>query len=231
MKPSTIARKLTDLGFALLQENLALDAKAHISSAVGRDRYRISWVRDDNLGGSLISSSPFMIAEYIQTLRDHEYSYLLSDGGLIQISIELTRGEVSKHRLAYYPCPFDLKGELDTITEFGLIDYIEEICIPDAVERIRMRTPLRFDFAPSDATDYHPASHLTMIDEECRIPVRTPLLFEHFVKFIFENFYFSVWAHSSKLFGSLVYGRLDECASTHDISRLHFSGFPKQPRS
>ena len=69
---------------------------------------------------------------------------------MIQISLEMTRGEISKHRLLYYPCPFDLQSELQEVAEFGLLDYIEEVCIPDAIERMRMRTPLRFDYAPSD---------------------------------------------------------------------------------
>jgi hypothetical protein len=141
---------------------------------------------------------------------------------MIQISMEMMRGDISKHRLLYYPCPFDLQGELEEVAEFGLLDYIEEICIPDPIERMRMRTPLRFDYAPLDAADYHPASHLTIIGDDCRIPLRTPLLFEHFIKFVFENFYLHAWKNNIS-FRSLSYRELDECASAHDVARMHLS--------
>lgn len=61
-------------------------------------------------------------------------------------------------------------------------------------EYLRLRTPVRFDFDPDAAAERHPASHLSLNDQDCRIPVRGPMSLGHFIEFVFRHFYSSVWA-------------------------------------
>jgi hypothetical protein len=62
-----------------------------------------------------------------------------------------------------------------------------------AVTLLRLRSALRFDFDQDAATQAHPASHLTIAHQDCRIAVFAPLSVGHFVRFVFRNFYPHAW--------------------------------------
>lgn len=55
--------------------------------------------------------------------------------------------------------------------------------------RLRLRSPLRFDFDLDAQAEGHPASHLHISHEDCRIPVYGPVSVGHFVRFVFRHFY------------------------------------------
>ena len=71
-----------------------------------------------------------------------------------------------------------------------------------------MRSPLRFDFDPSNTSDLHPATHVHMQHADCRISAKRPICFNTFIKFVFKNFYPNC------------------CPSIlDDLKRLNYSGF------
>jgi hypothetical protein len=87
-------------------------------------------------------------------------------------------------------------------------------------ENLLLKSPIRFDYAPGAAADYHPASHITLNDPSCRIPARAPLNFDTFMKFILENFYFDVW-RSQAVIRELAFSHEEDCMSDHDRSRAY----------
>jgi hypothetical protein len=87
-------------------------------------------------------------------------------------------------------------------------------------ENVFLRSPIRFDYSPAAAQEFHPASHLTMNSPECRIPARGPLRFDTFIKFLFENFYLDAWRHPD-VQRSLAFTEEIECLTAHDRTRIY----------
>jgi len=87
-------------------------------------------------------------------------------------------------------------------------------------ESLLLRSPIRFDYTPTETAEFHPASHLTVNDPSCRIPARAPLSFDTFIKLIFENFYIEAWQSPSVSRG-LAFAQEVECLSEHDKGRAY----------
>jgi hypothetical protein len=129
----------------------------------------------------------------------------MEDGGLIQISVDVKHNQVIGHRMCFYPCPVVLpKGfivadfdELDFLLLEELethIDAIEKQFDPGEV-RLRLRSPIRFDYYPDHATE--PPSHVHISDPNVRVPVHSSLSIGHFVQFVLRHFYPEAWANAS----------------------------------
>jgi len=101
------------------------------------------------------------------------------------------------HRLCYYPCPVQLLP--DEISEEPLVDLILNLDHAALKDRLRMRSAIRFDFDPDNARQNHPASHVTLNETCCRIPVRASLDLRNFIQFVFMNFYPEHWDTVSAL--------------------------------
>jgi hypothetical protein len=134
-------------------------------------------------------------------LRNGQYTALLTDGALLQVSYTFDRDDVIGHRLCYYPCPLVLKPEIsDFINGFDdqLADELDaqrsalnESTDVESGFDLRLRGPLRFDFDVQSAGPNHSASHLHLLHDESRWPICGPLSIGHFVRFVFRHFYSS----------------------------------------
>ena len=92
----------------------------------------------------------------------------------------------------FYACPIELeRDEREAIREQPIGDILRDLS--KDTDRFRAKTPIRFDFDIDAANPNHSASHLTMINNECRLPVFGPIDINHFIRFIFKNFYPDVW--------------------------------------
>lgn len=208
----------------------------------------------ESAGGAVISWVPFegappraavpdfaTLAEYRHALEFGEYSVVLFEGSLLQLSYVLQASKVVEHRLCFFPCPVLLTDEPfeDRIETLALIDALlenevarftvgtqfraatgpggsggeEEVgetgadaladaavtdLVADATQaepfpRLRLRSPIRFDFDLAAQAPNHAASHLHITHEDCRLPVFGPLSVGHFARFIFRHFYPELW--------------------------------------
>ena len=155
---------------------------------------RLSWPSQSV--GSLFRGNP-SVSDYRDWIDSSAYSALLYDGSFIQISYDLRRAEIVGHRLEYFPCPFRLDSE--TLAEFGIIDAVHLTLESVNIAELQMTSPIRFDYDPSSQRIGHPASHLTTVSSECRIPVYGPLSPGRFIKFILMNFYPRQWSSVQEL--------------------------------
>lgn len=221
MSLPALCRRITEFGFNLLANDFALDARSHVLAQLSTTKSTIMWSRDDP-EGSLIIGAPAKIADYIALLEKKEYSFLMHDGALIQISYTFERDNIERHRLMYFPCPFDIRASMLTEFEAGLLDLIQAVYLDDVEGNVSMRSPIRFDYAPEASADFHPASHITLNEQSCRIPVRAPMRFDSFMRFIIENFYPDI--HQNQDIAALLLDQRDnECLSDHDRGRIHFT--------
>lgn len=143
--------------------------------------------------------------DYFGILEHQSYSALLTDGSVLQISFDYEGSALVGHRLAMIPCPYDVDSEL--VMEFGLFDALQLIRT-DPHTKILLRGPIRFDFDPNAASDLHPASHLTIINNESRIPITRPITLGHFIRFVFRHFF----PHLHRTYDALAQWKLSEGA-------------------
>jgi hypothetical protein len=218
MSVERLCSRITSLGFDLLANDFALDARPHKVEQFSAQQKTLMWTR--NPLNSLMSGNPAKVSDYITILENQEYSYLMRDGAALQISYIFNGANIERHRLCYHPCPFAFTERDVRNFEGGLLELIQNSYMSRLEESVLMRTPIRFDFAPQQAATLHPASHVTFNDPSCRVPARCPLGFDTFMKFIFENFYSDILEHPT-IKKALVFQQEPECLTAQDRKRAH----------
>jgi hypothetical protein len=218
MNVEALCRRVTQFGFILLGADFAMDARQHSVEWLSATRKSVMWARDSL--NSLMVENPSHVGDYLSILEKREYSYLMRDGGVLQIAFVFDRGQIERHRLLYFPCPFRITRHDLNAFNGGLLDLIQDAFMDELDEKLLLRSPIRFDYVPNAGTDFHPASHLTLNDPSCRIPARAPLRFDTFMKFVLENFYIEAWQHPP-IARALAFSQEAECLSEHDKRRAY----------
>ena len=180
-----LSQRVTEVGFKLVENERAIDAKFHSVENVSKTRRELMWVR--GRPNSIIIRNPATASDYIRLIESEDYSYLMEDGGIVQVALTYDRGQLVRHCLVYFPCPYAIEPEIARRFEGSFLELIYE-SRADAEEEL-LRTPIRFDFAPEQVGDFHPSCHLTINGRGCRVPVRSPVSFDRFMEFVLENFY------------------------------------------
>ena len=219
MNVEKLCTHITNFGFDLVGAELALDANSHVATKMSENRTSLKWVRSRDV--PLMIGTPSTFDGYRSLIETKDYSYLINDGGVIQIALKYDGKRIEAHRFLYHPCPFPVtKAAVD---EFGggLLDFIDGTFMDDVEDNLLLRSAIRFDYAPDAATDSHPASHLTLNDPDCRIPARSPLQFGTFVEFVFRNFYMDAWRHPTCSELRQFRHEDEECLSPEDMRRIH----------
>lgn len=140
------------------------------------------------------SASPFLgqrqhatVEQYLLWLANGDYCAVLLDGSLLQLTYDVDGGDVTGHRLAYIPCPYEL--DQDLLDEGFSIEELVRFYEASPTDAVALRSPVRFDYDPAAAEPGHPASHLTINSAACRIACVAPIHMTRFVDFIFRHFY------------------------------------------
>lgn len=183
--PRAVATELRQTLDALREIGLVVYANSVLESPT-----RVSWhTPGKSEADFLLNRDDTTIDGYLHWLDQNFYSAVFRDGSLLQITYEFSGGEVSGHRLAFVPCPV----KFDRVC-YELLD--EGYAIADVVrvqlsqlEKVMMKSTLRFDFDPANARENHPAAHFTLNSVDCRIACATPFRLGRFLEFVFRNFY------------------------------------------
>ncbi len=102
IRPEAMVSNLNKLCFEWDRAGLSLDSNMSCIRQVKGGKVLVSWdsehmVFKDNEFSSL--------SEYISLLLRSQYTLVLFDGSLIQISYTIERNEIVGHRLCWYPSP------------------------------------------------------------------------------------------------------------------------------
>jgi hypothetical protein len=152
---------------------------------------RITWASPRQTLGMMSAYGFATVDEYCSFIGAQMYSAVLYDGALLQISYDFDGQDLIGHRLCYYPCPFDVDGELLRTEPLGdTIDMYRE----STETGTNLRSPCRFDYDEKNLASDHPAVHMHVISGHCRWPVSSPLSIGHFIGFVFRHFYPQIWA-------------------------------------
>lgn len=187
----------------------AYNSPCHTAS---QGRERVSYPMN---GVGSASVHPFgALEQYLDWVRQGEFTCLLFDYSLIRASYECIGAEVVAHSLLYWPCPIAFSVGIDGIGITDLCDGLE-MCIHSPytardVCNLTMRTPMRFDFDPDAERDDHPLVHLHTQFDDARLNVQQAMCFPSFMKKVFRTFYRNRWALHPEI------GDLHEQSIEHD---------------
>jgi hypothetical protein len=198
MTSDSIRHEIENLTSSLIRQGITIDTTPAIVQK-SKNLSEVTWA-----GYKLPEVYiPFAtIAEYRWLIQERQYNHLLFDGSLLQIAYTFRRNSLVKHRLCFYPCPLYFKPEeLNLYQEegYGLLDIVDDFDFETFQSRLRLQSPLRFDFDPSSISPEHPASHLHLSRDDCRIPVFAPLSVGHFIQFVLRHFYLEQWQSNELL--------------------------------
>lgn len=203
IKPAKMADHINKLCFEWEKANLVMGSNNTQVFSKGNNINLVSWC---NNGFTLKNNDFSSISEYLTLLECSQYTMVLFDGSLFQISYSISRDNIVGHRLCWYPAPFDIGDEYeigniihrahDILTQ-GCSTLMEHITNPELptypikINGVFSRSPIRIDYyeMPQDKKDAHPDVHLHISNENCRIPVKGPLSIKDFMSFIVGNFY------------------------------------------
>jgi hypothetical protein len=168
----------------LVEKSMLLNFKELVPYK-SKDGYYLSWQSAVNL--SYIYGTDSILEHYIQSVKRMDYLFCFQDGSLLQAEYRVENSEISYHRLCFFPCPFIFeKKELDY---FGLSDFPFLFDATDFMDRIKLVTPMRFDFNVNVNDELHSASHFTFNRNSFRLPAYGPISFAHFMGFILRYYY------------------------------------------
>ena len=204
-----------------MSKGLAFGISEHYVKSTSRRRRHISWVRAPG-ASSYNRYDDTGYSTYYSILDNEDYSILLKDGGVVQISFDYLGSELNGHRYAYIPCPiYFSETELRLVDEnTPFMELIDELWHEELISRFRIRPSFRFEYDPNSTQDDHPLSHVHLGKSSSRIPVSRPVRVEQFFRFVFKNFYRSEFTHYSKL-NDLSSQVLPETIREEEKSELH----------
>lgn len=180
--------------------------------------YIVDWGKTDNISIAL-RNIPYNIV-YDELEKNGDYSVKLVDESLVQFMYRFNDGELIKHRLAYYPCPY-IHRHQENGHLLGDRELYEEVLYKNIVP-----FPIRFDYSNSDEVHidiHHSKSHITLGHyKNCRIPVNTPVTPALFIDFILRNFYSNFYRFSDFKFYSCI-NILDDAITDNERKILHLN--------
>lgn len=193
-------------------------------NTVSEDSRRVGWHSPVPHEDFLLSRSDLTVRGYLHWLETSQFSALLFDGSLLQVSYDFDGHAIVGHRLAYVPCPADLASrECRELLEEGFPwGDVVRMQLSRSHE-ILMKSSLRFDYDPVHAGEDHPETHFTMNSTECRIACATPFRIGRFLDFVFRTFYPEIYADTPYLRGFAMDGWFGGEVADLDRARIHFA--------
>ena len=214
MTPSQLKNKIQNIVDALVNKKIAM-LRTRVEIRQAKSALRVSWARA--AGAPVLNDHPFAsMSEYRSILEHQDFSALLADGAVLQMSYDIEGNRVCGHRLVYYPCPYILnRAEL---AEFPIVEVLE--LAERSPDSRRLRGPIRFDYSTKEDASISPA-HVHLSDAECRCPMVAPLMPGQFLRFVFASFYPDQWKSGGYL-RELPRGLLDRSIQGEHMFDLHF---------
>lgn len=210
-----IRRHVTEVLEYLQEAELAL-----YTNTVATTPTRVTWDNFDDANGFIQWADHSSVGEYLHWVTTGNYSAILRDGSLLQITYDVRSAQVVGQRLAYVPCPIALDEQL--VEEGHPIADI--VSLYERASDVALRSPVRFDFDTDAAGPGHSAAHLTINSAECRIACVAPMHVRRFADFVYRHFYPRLWAAHSPFFRQAAHLHLgDPTLSEGDRAEIHLA--------
>jgi len=187
MKPRPLCNKLNEMLERGLERGVFLAIQTHVlAGPLGRE----SLGPTTTLG--MVADFGINLHEFVKVLDEGRYSAVFSNYAILRIECSFDSDRLRRHRYSYIPCPVEPTSLLGRPPDKPIVEWIVDVVSAGGDDLFRSLGAYRFDFDSAllnSAVEGHPASHLTFVSPECRMPVRSPMSISHFMNFIFDNFY------------------------------------------
>ncbi|MET4897915.1 DUF2290 domain-containing protein [Sphingomonadaceae bacterium jetA1] len=182
MNPESVRREIEVLTADLISAGLCVDQNFPVLTTAGESA-EVNFGKTTDLSVTLKNIA--YVEAYAVLVKNRSYNFRLIDGGLVQLLYQFQEGSLCRHRLAFFPSPDLLEYQNNSEV------YDQDDLYGDVIERNVVTVPIRFDYDPEAAADYHhPISHLTIGQyKNCRIPVSGGIGPFFFINFILRSFY------------------------------------------
>jgi hypothetical protein len=195
MRARKIEAEIRNFRDLLLANKLAIVGNPLVIRNIGHIK-RVTWQSSITTETPSTKLAFASLREYSHQLAANAFTTILFDGSVIQLSVDTLRDEIVGHRFCFFPCPFDLQAE--DLLQLPLLDLVK-LHEEAGLEHLRLRSPMRFEYDPRNASENHPVCHVHFLWSHCRCSVVAPISLGHFIKFIFSHFYPQVWQKHSFL--------------------------------
>jgi hypothetical protein len=179
-----VKKEIEDIINFLVSNSLSTFQQYPIIKDYPENIKKIEWDTVSNLSICLKNLEYNLI--YSEISKNHDYTFKLIDGNIIQMLYTFKNNELYSHRLAMFPSP-----DLESFQNQPEI-YENDELYADIIAKNLVSFPIRFDFCKDEviSTHEHPLSHVSLGQyKNCRIPAYGPISPQVFMKFILENFY------------------------------------------
>ncbi|WP_084536852.1 DUF2290 domain-containing protein [Azospirillum halopraeferens] len=199
MNPRSLCGKLNEFFINGFGEGVFRDIQHHsLSGSAG------ALALGPSVGIGMYPSDGISIDEYLDILEARRFSALLYDYALVSVECIFSGKDLIKHRYIYFPCPVAQYMMHQCPESMPTADWVREAVMGQGVKIARSLGFFRFDYAPKQKGEMHPASHFTFMSSGCRIPVQSPMGPADFFNFVFDNFhpkYSGFWRQYASFLG------------------------------
>lgn len=195
MSAPTACKRINDFCSSLEAADLIWECRQHHTRPMGRIK-RVWWRGSEDAhnfegrGGSKVE-----VGEYLTALEKRDYSFLLNDGGIVQMQLDYRGNSVLKYRYAYLPCPISVAGSegIDLLAKGEKRDSLKRSLTSmdkfDFWDSFVMVAPLRFEWVRDQELEDEPKSHVHLGVSDGRVAVSHPVSVWNFLRFVLKNFY------------------------------------------
>lgn len=183
----------------------------------------ITWSNFKDIGFALKNQSYEQI--YNECIGDSAYNFRLLDGALIQLMYSVSKKEIVRHRLAFFPNP-NFEQFIDSPSDFEELHYGNEL-FSDMVNKKATPFAIRIDYDNDKGKfiEYsHSLTHLTLGNyTNCRIPVSNPVSPMKFVFFILHSFYLEKFLKHFKYEDFKCQLKIDKSITVNETMYMHIA--------
>ena len=168
----------------IIERELLIDSRSLIPFE-SQQRTMLSWSGGAHL--CYLYGEYSTLEHYCAILEQRDFCLCFADGGLVQIRYDIKDRAIISHRLCYFPCPFSFDSEDSEGVSLSVLPLL--FSANELRSRIKLASPIRFDFDAELSDERHARSHVSLNKETCRLPAYGPVSLGHFFRFILRYFY------------------------------------------
>lgn len=236
MGAPTFCKLINGFCSSLKEKELISEFRQHHTKSMGDRISRVWWRGSEDIGNlEGWDGSKVEIGEYREALERQDYSFLLNDGGVVQMLLDYRGKSVLKYRYAYLPCPISLTGgeKIYLYSEGEKRDSLRRSLSSmdgsDFRDSLVMVAPLRFEWKQDQDLEDEPKSHVHLGVSEGRVAVSHPVSAWNFLHFVFKNFYpneFEIFENSQQFTKDKIPGipkAEESCIRDHEKQHAYIS--------
>src|SRR5690554_453837 len=144
MSAVAFCRSVSEFCERVAETGHALSMQAHAVGPLSGNLSRVRWVPALVEGQQRESERTRDVGfgEYMRSLRQRDYSLLLNDGGIVQISADFRAGIISAYRFVYLPCAINFEvSEIQMEAGiYPLEDFISDMNADELKDRLCIRS-------------------------------------------------------------------------------------------